>query len=279
MVRTRVLVLVMGLAWCAPAAAQEAGTDFCGLLDMGNGPASAKDDLSPPAILSLLVSKAGLKADDFHLIAWSLAPVKGNAYAQYCAKQRWNSIFYDPAFVPTATAASDDDAWFARFVFAHEVGHHIKNHFLGPPKLRPDKEAEADEWAGWAMARIGAPIDRILAAIDRLQQADFATDKYYSRCHRRMDALKGFNAASRDEGKPTYEACLECYAASAPGLYLTRDVRARTPFTADLVRACGAARAGTDRPLTYGKDLAGGCVSADTRGSTLVTWDNVTLCK
>jgi hypothetical protein len=277
-VRRTLLLLGMLAACSGLGRAQEVGDDLCSLIDDGNRPVAAKQDISPPAILSLLASKAGLKGDDFHLIAWSQPPVKGNAFAQYCAKQRWNSIFYDPSFVPTTTASSDD-VWFARFVFAHEVGHHVKNHFRGPPKLRPDKEAEADEWAGWALEKIGAPVDALMAAVDRLQPSDIATDKYYSRCHRRTDALLGYNNAARDDGKLVYETCLECYPASAAGLYLTRDLAIGSRFSADSVRVCGSKGDGPDRPRNYLSGLEGGCLATNGRRGSLLTWDNVALCK
>lgn len=273
---TRAFVIVALLACCAHA--QETDLKLCPLLDEGNGPAAATENFSPPVILELLAKKAGLKAEDFHLVAWSLPPVQGNAYAQYCAKQRWNCVFYDPAFVPSGPSSSDE-AWFARFVFAHEVGHHMRNSFLGPAKPRPDKEADADEWAGWAMARIGAPIEQVMAALDRLNPSDFATDKYYGRCHRRMDALRGYNNAARDDGKPTYESCMDCYPVSTAGLYLARDVSAGTPFTADMAQSCGSGSAGPDRPLSFKDHLAGGCLATDSPRGSLLTWDSVRLCK
>jgi hypothetical protein len=273
---TRVLFLLVLLCGCVSA--QETGLDLCSLLDSGNGAVSATENFSPPAIVELLVSEAGLEAEDFHLVPYGKPPVKGNAFAQYCGKPRWNCIFYDPAFVPSGPSSSDD-VWFARFVFAHEVGHHLKNHFLGPSKLRPDKEAEADEWAGWAMEKIGAPIEKVMAAIDRLQPSDIATDKYYGRCHRRMDALRGYNSAARGDGKPVYASCMECYPASTAGLYLTRAARAGSPFSADLVQACGSGTAGADRPFSYKDHLAGGCLSADTPKGSLLTWDGIQLCK
>jgi hypothetical protein len=102
------------------------------------------------------------------------------------------------------------------------------------------------------------------------------TNSYYGRCHRRMDALDGYNRAARQDGKPEYPHCLDCFASLSEGLYLVREAP-RGPLDASRVANCGGAPA-PGQPLDFAKHLRGGCLVSSMAAGTLLTWRNVGLC-
>lgn len=51
-----------------------------------------------------------------------------------------------------------NNKWFVFGVVAHEVGHHLNGHSLDGIGSRPNKELEADEFAGFIMQKMGAPL-------------------------------------------------------------------------------------------------------------------------
>jgi tetratricopeptide (TPR) repeat protein len=50
------------------------------------------------------------------------------------------------------------DKWFVVGVVAHEIAHHLNGHSLDGVGSRPNKEMEADEFAGFVMQKLGAPL-------------------------------------------------------------------------------------------------------------------------
>ncbi len=48
--------------------------------------------------------------------------------------------------------------WFVVGAVAHEIGHHLNGHSLDGIGSRPQKELEADEFAGFVMQKLGAPL-------------------------------------------------------------------------------------------------------------------------
>lgn len=261
----------------AVASAQQEGLDLCPKPEQLGGALGVAGSSFPPEIVGLIADKVGLSLTDFRLV-----PTPGlgeNAYAQYCAVLKWNAIFYDPAFIKSTPGASDS-VWLAHFIFAHEVGHHIKNHFTTKrSEPRFDREAEADEWAGWVMYRIGAPIDKILAAIDKLNPSEAATVHYNGRCRRRMLVLRGYNRGARSEGKPTYDECLDCFAVSARGLVVKRSLQAGTRLDTEMLQSCGNQTSESDLPLNFQDHVAGGCLIGRLDRGTLLKWEHFGLCE
>ncbi len=49
-----------------------------------------------------------------------------------------------------------NNKWFVTGVLAHELGHHFNGHSLDGIGSRPDKEIEADEFAGFILKKLGA---------------------------------------------------------------------------------------------------------------------------
>ena len=83
-------------------------------------------------------------------------------------------ILYDKSFLSKLEVLSND--WSSLFVLAHEVGHHINGHtrdFLISDKIdsqtfeeRREEELEADEFAGFVLANLGASINDINEVFD-----------------------------------------------------------------------------------------------------------------
>ena len=165
---------------------------------------------------------------------------------------------------------------------ADESAHRIRQHLLkgsATYKLPDrDKEAEADNWAGWALEQLNAPVDAVMRAADYIAgpNSENDTNSYYGRCHRRLDALDGYNRAARQDGKPEYPHCLDCFASLSEGLYLVREAP-RGPLDASRVANCGGAPA-PGQPLDFAKHLRGGCLVSSMAAGTLLTWRNVGLC-
>lgn len=64
------------------------------------------------------------------------------------------------------------DRWFVIGVLAHELGHHLNGHSLDGIGSRPDKELEADEFAGFIMQKLGAPLNDAKHIFSFLNETD-----------------------------------------------------------------------------------------------------------
>jgi len=242
---------------------------------------TARDPVTPLSILTQVLQEVGLTLSSYRLIPVSGAgPVQNNASAKVCTQPACNCIFYDPAFIGVSPASREQD-WNAVFVLAHETAHHVLQHLLqGSPAYnlpRRQKEAQADNWAGWALERLGASVDAVMAGADYIATSERDTENYYGRCHRRMDALEGYNRGRRKDGKPLYQACGECFPALSRGLYLVRDAGPGA-LRSEMVTYCGQVET-PDLPARFDSDLRGGCLIQGTKAGALLTWHNVGLCR
>lgn len=66
-------------------------------------------------------------------------------------------IQFDKAFLESFQKRTSN-RWFVFGVLAHEIGHHLNGHTLEGIGSRPDKEIEADEFAGFVMKKMGATL-------------------------------------------------------------------------------------------------------------------------
>ena len=66
-------------------------------------------------------------------------------------------IQFDKAFLE-AFEKRTQNKWFVFGVLAHEIGHHLNGHTLEGVGSRPNKEIEADEFAGFVMKKMGATL-------------------------------------------------------------------------------------------------------------------------
>ncbi len=98
-------------------------------------------------------------------------------------------IQFDKAFLETFQKKTNNK-WFVFGVLAHEIGHHLNGHTLEGVGSRPNKEIEADEFAGFVMRKLGATL---------------------------AEAQGIFNFMSNTEGPPTHPVRAKRYAAIKRG--------------------------------------------------------------
>ena len=83
-------------------------------------------------------------------------------------------ILYDKDFIDKINKATND--WSGKFILAHEVGHHINGHtrdFLiaslvegQTNEKQREEELEADEFAGFIVAKLGASYSQASELMD-----------------------------------------------------------------------------------------------------------------
>jgi hypothetical protein len=76
-----------------------------------------------------------------------------NALAEIDGTDRF--IIYDRTFM-SSVSPNNMQTWPALAVIAHEIGHHLNGHTLKTDGTRPPLELEADHFAGFALACMGA---------------------------------------------------------------------------------------------------------------------------
>ena len=120
-------------------------------------------------------------------------------------------ILYDKDFIDKINRATND--WSGKFILAHEVGHHINGHtrdFLiaslvegQTNEKQREEELEADEFAGFIVAKLGASYSQASELMDVISSEN--DDKYstHPNKYKRLEAIKrGFDKVSKIN-KPT----------------------------------------------------------------------------
>jgi tetratricopeptide (TPR) repeat protein len=140
---------------------------------------------------------------------------KGNRY-----------ILYDSKFMDEI--ASKTNYWSNIFILSHEVGHHINGHSVDiilhltdsvePISLSQSRqqELEADEFAGFILAKLGANLSQASSAINLLANNDDDSFSTHPSKNKRLNAIKiGFDkgiAYNKDYDKKTnINKAEECY--------------------------------------------------------------------
>ena len=121
-------------------------------------------------------------------------------------------ILYDKTFMRLLNSRTND--WSSLTILAHEVGHHINGHALDltmfiskvvePKSLaaKRKQELEADEFAGFIMAKLGAPLNQVESAISLLSSDKDDTYSTHPSKSKRLNALKiGYNKAGISSGQ------------------------------------------------------------------------------
>jgi hypothetical protein len=134
---------------------------------LGEGEAAAARAEALTAIDQILEQQA--LARNFVVCSVSNNPKIANAAAAldptFDGRGYVRLLLYNPRFMAQLTSAAGTD-WAAYFVLAHEVGHHVQGHtVLIREGSTPPKELQADEWAGFALARLNASLDEATLAI------------------------------------------------------------------------------------------------------------------
>lgn len=112
-------------------------------------------------------------------------------------------ILYDPDFMNTLNYGNN---WGNLFILAHEVGHHINGHSLDLVLYAADavesvslaqsrqQELEADEFAGFVLARLGGPISDANEVISKISNnSDDSYSTHPSRSKRLNAVSRGYN--------------------------------------------------------------------------------------
>jgi len=115
-------------------------------------------------------------------------------------------ILYDKAFMRLINSRTND--WSSLIILAHEVGHHINGHALDltiyaggvvEAKSLADirkQELEADEFAAFIMAKLGAPLNQVESAISLISNDKDDTYSANPSRGKRLKAVRiGYNNA------------------------------------------------------------------------------------
>lgn len=86
-----------------------------------------------------------------------------NALAVIQDRQRL--IIYNQNFLHDVVKQSGTH-WAATTILAHEIGHHLNNHTLDHQGKRPERELEADRFAGFILYRMGATLEEAKSALE-----------------------------------------------------------------------------------------------------------------
>jgi tetratricopeptide (TPR) repeat protein len=120
-------------------------------------------------------------------------------------------ILYDRVFMNTIDSGTN---WGNLFILAHEVGHHINGHSLDmllyksvEPKTlkqRRQQELEADEFAGFVLAKLGGSLDEANQLITSIaDNSDDSFSTHPSRSKRLTAVGNGYKKATNNN-KPIY---------------------------------------------------------------------------
>jgi PAN domain len=130
---------------------------------------TAVADSTAQDLVRLIVAQVGMTAN-FRARAAGF----GNVAATLCQDQDppVRYILYDPRLVSSVTPDTPN-YWTLMLALAHEVGHHVNSHVLDgkaglAEKERPRMELEADFFAGYVLARLGAPQEYTSASASKL---------------------------------------------------------------------------------------------------------------
>ena len=135
-----------------------------------------------------------------------------NALAITFKSERY--ILFDSEFMNQITQLTND--WSSIFILAHEVGHHINGHtreallisVLDDITLekKRQEELEADEFASFILAKLGASLDDIKAGIELITTNDDDTYSTHPSQDKRLAAIRtGYNRAIANNKTKTVE--------------------------------------------------------------------------
>ena len=102
-------------------------------------------------------------------------------------------ILYNPEFVKKVNEVTKDK-WASIFILAHEVGHHLDGHTEAGLRSCPAIELEADQFAGFALCKMGATLQQSKLAMYYI--SNMASSKTHPGRPDRLAAIKkGWNKA------------------------------------------------------------------------------------
>ena len=124
-------------------------------------------------------------------------------------------ILYDKKFMKLINSRTND--WSSLFILAHEVGHHINGHALDLTmyaggvveaktlEARRKQEIEADEFAAFIMAKLGAPLNSLESSIALISSDKDDTYSTHPSKSKRLNAVRtGYNKAGASKTNNDY---------------------------------------------------------------------------
>ena len=124
-------------------------------------------------------------------------------------------ILYDKAFMKLINSKTND--WASLFILAHEVGHHINGHTLDLTmyaggvleaktlEIRRKQEIEADEFAAFILAKLGAPLNSLESSIALISSDKDDTYSTHPSKSKRLNAVRtGYNKAGTSRTNNDY---------------------------------------------------------------------------
>ncbi|MQX52098.1 YARHG domain-containing protein [Alcanivorax sp. PA15-N-34] len=197
----------------------------------------AQNGFTPDAIFAIvenIIQLSGL-TPNFQILE---TPRVGNAAATVMDGQRY--LLYNRNWMDGLRG--DEETWKLYGVVAHEVGHHLQGHTLDGLGSQPAKELEADEYAGFVLAAMGASLGDAQqlwqglnagassthpARRDRL----VAVEKGWDRWQRQVAAIRG---SSRPVAVPSSRDTQPASRSSASSPYLIADSARRVLSDSDV---------------------------------------------
>ncbi len=151
-------------------------------------------------LVRLIAGHAGLSYD--FVVRPGPSTSSASAFTCYDANLREirRYIVYAPAFMEAIRRRSQT-YWSVVEVLAHEIGHHVNGHHLTRGRT-VDNELQADTFAGFALARMGASLEQATAG-ERAMGDDSGSTTHPAK-EQRLDAITRGWHAGRD-GPPQSE--------------------------------------------------------------------------
>lgn len=115
-------------------------------------------------------------------------------------------IYYNPAFISWLNTTTNDK-WAAIALLAHEIGHHLNGHTSGKSSHRLQREAEADEFAGFILARLGASLGQAQLVMNYIAKSE-KSETHPARKDRIAAITTGWNRGRVAEEPPAETARL-----------------------------------------------------------------------
>ena len=157
---------------------------------------SFSSDLDADNALDRILSVVGLSKN------FVLSPCNDINNAVAVSYKGVRYILYDPEFM--SMLSSNTSNWTNLFILAHEVGHHVNGHSLDlvlyagdivdAPELekKRQQELEADEFAGFVLAKLGASLSQTTSSVSELSNEDDTYSTHPKRDKRVASIRKGW---------------------------------------------------------------------------------------
>lgn len=161
-----------------------------------DGYTNYKSTINATSYVSGILRNIGISDANFVLV-----PCRNiaNAYATIYRGRRY--ILYDDLFLNELSRPTNSNYFFNLFVLAHEIGHHLNGHTLLPSEsieVSQNEELEADEFAGFIVAKMGGNRDHIYKILEAIPHPENNYSSHPTYIRRLSAALYGFYKYTSD---------------------------------------------------------------------------------